>query len=210
MKNLSKIALLLGFIFESFRQRNPDTSLLIPGLILPGLILPGLFVLGSTQSALAQYPSRLTEYQVKAAFIYKFALFVEWPREALPDSSTPVTLGIFGKDPFGAVLEETLANQKIGGRSISILRLTDYQKIRKCQILFISHSETRRWPRIFEHLKTAPILTIGEAEGFAQKGGIINFFNADNKIRFEINHSAAKAHQLQISSKLLRLAKIVE
>jgi len=128
----------------------------------------------------------------------------------MPDSSMPVTLGILGKDPFGAVLEETLANQKIEGRSISILHITDYQQIKKCQILFISQSETRRWPRIFEHLKTVPILTIGEAEGFAQKGGIINFFSEENKIRFEINHAAAKARRLQFSSKLLRLAKIVE
>lgn len=128
----------------------------------------------------------------------------------MPDSSMPVTLGILGKDPFGSVLEETLANQKIEGRNISILHITDYLQIKKCQILFISQSETRRWPRIFEHLKTAPILTIGEAEGFAQKGGIINFFSEENKIRFEINHAAARARRLQISSKLLRLAKIVE
>jgi hypothetical protein len=194
-------SLLTGLILRTFGQRKSGIYTRFALALL--FLLPGI-------SARAQHSPQLSEYHVKAAFLYKFALFVDWPPETFADNSVPYIFGILGTDPFGDLIEETLADKKLNNRPIVIKRYTDYKKIGKCHILFISNSENVRWKPIFQHLETAPILTVGETDGFAAKGGIINFINEDHKIRFEINHATAQAHQLLLSSKLLRLAKIVK
>ncbi|MDX2032042.1 MAG: YfiR family protein, partial [Blastocatellia bacterium] len=135
---------------------------------------------------LSQAPPR-DEYQVKAAFLFNFAKFVEWPGEAFPDGGAPLVIGIVGSDPFGATLDQTVSNKSVNNRQLSIRRLKWGQNLRSCHILFVSSSERRRMGQIVESLKGASVLTVGEMEQFNQQGGIINFLMEENKVGFEIN-----------------------
>lgn len=182
----------------------PSHSLPSHGKELLGFFL---LLLGSLSSpAAAQQPS---EHQVKAAFLYNFPNFVEWPEEALPDSATPLIIGILGEDPFGKAFAP-FAGKTIKGRPVIIRRSTRLQELPLCHVLFICRSEAKNLPQILEYLQRRHVLTIGESEDFAQKGVMINFFLEENKVRFEINVKAAEQAGLKISSKLLRLARLVE
>jgi hypothetical protein len=158
----------------------------------------------------AETPS-LDEYQVKAAFLYNFAKFVEWPAYALPDASTSITLCILGEDPFGITLDQTINGKIINGRQLVIKRLKESYsgKLEDCHILFISLSEARRLRPLLEVLKNASVLTVSEIEWFAKEGGIIHLTLEEGKVRFEVNVAAAERARLKISSRLLRLAKVI-
>ena len=148
------------------------------------------------------------EYKVKAAFLYNFAKFVEWPAAAFADQSAPFTIGILGKNPFGNAFAE-VADKPIKGR---VLRIEQYDELPardSAQVLFISASQKDQLPRILDRLNRASVLTISEVEGFAHKGGIINFILEGNKVRFQINPGAADRAGLHISAKLLKLSRIV-
>jgi hypothetical protein len=155
-------------------------------------------------------PAQATkEYEVKAAFLYNFVQFVEWPSDAFVDAQSPIVIGILGDDPFGASLDEIVRGEKVNNRSLVIQHYQRIEDIKDCQILFICQSENRRLEEIFPALKDRSILTVGDTDGFAKRGGMIRFVTEKNKIRFRINVEAAKAANLTISSKLLRLAEIV-
>ena len=156
--------------------------------------------------AVAPSPS---EYQIKAAFLYNFAKFVEWPAKALLETRTSMTLCILGEDPFGADLEHILDGKTVNGRSIVVKRFSAIRGLEVCHILFISSSERHHLPEILEALGQASMLTVGETERFARLGGIINFTIEDNKVRFEINVDAAERAGLKISSRLLKLGKVI-
>jgi hypothetical protein len=149
------------------------------------------------------------EYQIKAVFLYNFALFVEWPGDAFSNSTEPIVIGVLGKDPFGSYLEEAIAGEKVNNRSLVIARYSKVEEIRQCHILFISKSESPRLDTILMSLNRKPILTVADFEGFAQRGGMIRFTNENKKIRFRINVEATTAAHLTISSKLLRPANII-
>ncbi len=157
--------------------------------------------------------SESSEYLIKAGFIYNFAKLVEWPATAFPQPDSPIVIGILGNDPFGATLDRIVADKKISGRVISVKRVKwgkDFKELKDCNILFVSSSEKEHIDSVVEAMKGLPILTIGDAPGFAKRGGIINFTLEDNKVRFEVNVEAAKHADLTISSRLLTLAKIVQ
>ena len=151
-----------------------------------------------------------SEYQVKAAFLYNFARFVEWPADAFPDARTPILLGILGDDPFGGALEQTVKGKTVNGRELVLRRLTRVEDLKGFHMLFVSSSEARHLPQILESLRGKCVLTVGETEGFAQAGGVINFTLEENKVHFEINLNTAERAHLKISSKLLALAKVVK
>ncbi len=156
--------------------------------------------------ARAQSPG---EYQVKAVFLYNFAKFVEWPADSSANSHAPIVFGIVGEDPFGNLLEQTIKGKTVNGHELAVKRLKHAQEARGCQIVFIGSSERRRLKPILDELKGASVLTVGETEGFARLGGIINFTLEDNRVHFEVNVDAAERARLKISSRLLSLAKIV-
>jgi hypothetical protein len=156
----------------------------------------------------AESPSP-TASQVKAAFLYNFAKFVEWPADVLPESSTEMGLCILGEDPFGADLDDTIQGKSVNGRGIEIKRFRTLHALKGCHVLFISSSEWHRLPKILEDLKGESLLTVGEMTRFAKLGGIINFAMEENKVRFEINIDAAERARLRISSRLLKLAKVI-
>ena len=147
------------------------------------------------------------EYQVKAAFLYNFAKFVDWPGDAFGNTNAPLVIGVIGDDPFGGALDQAINGKTINGRPLVVRRLRWGQDLRSCHIIFISSSERQRLPQIIQSLKGASVLTVGDMGQFNQQGGIINFILEANKVRFEINSSAAGQARLRISSKLLSLAK---
>lgn len=177
--------------------RSPLNLALAVALLAYGLCNP---------CARAQSPS---EHQVKAVFLYNFAKFIDWPSDPSPDSRDPVVIGIVGEDPFGNLLERTVKGKTVDRREIVIKRFKRGQDLRGCHILFVSSSESKHLRAIFESLKGASVLTVGETEGFARLGGVINFTLEDNQVHFEVNVDAAERARLKISSKLLSLAKIV-
>jgi uncharacterized protein DUF4154 len=173
--------------------------------LLSNMVLPG--------RAEGLDTSDSSEYLIKAGFIYNFAKLVEWPTAAFPQPDSPIVIGILGEDPFGATLDRIVADKKINGRGIAVKRLKwgkDQKDLRDCNILFVSLSEKEHVDNVVDAMKWLPVLTIGDASGFAKRGGIINFTLEDNKVRFEVNVEAAKRADLTISSRLLTLARIVQ
>lgn len=154
--------------------------------------------------------SQSKEYQIKATFLFNFAQFVGWPTNAFASADAPFCIGILGDDPFGNFLDGTIQGEKIGGHPLVVQRYHQAGEIQGCQILFVSHSEAGRFQEILAGLKNKNILTIGDTAGFCKDGGIVRFVTEQNKIHFRINPEAAKNANLEVSSKLLRLAEIVK
>jgi len=166
------------------------------------------------------------EYQVKAAFLYNFIKFVDWPKEKMGDANEPITLGIIGRDPFGKVFE-SVKNKKVKGRGFMIKRFKSIEalkisggeykaelsrqieSLRKCHLLFVCSSEKGVLKEIISIVRDHPVVTVGDMKGFLESGGIINFVMENQKVRFEISAAAAKRAKVQIRSQLLRLAKRV-
>ena len=150
------------------------------------------------------------EYAIKAAYLYQFGRYVEWPAQAFADERAPLVIGVLGADPFGNLLEEIARTKRIEGRPIVIRRFTSAADCTFCHILFVCASvDSESKTLILQKVRGNPTLLVGEEPGFAERGGTINFFLDENKIRFEINTEVARRDQLKISSKLLSLAKIV-
>ena len=157
--------------------------------------------------ACLQAQAKTEEYHVKAGFIFHFAQLVDWPASAAggPD----FVLCTLGDDPFQGQLETTLDGKSIGTRPIHILHVKQPQEARGCQVLFISNSEDQRLAKILGDLGTSPVMTVGEANDFIERGGMIRFVLEQDKVRFEINLKAADPAGLKFSSRLLLLAKNV-
>jgi hypothetical protein len=147
-----------------------------------------------------------TEYQIKAAFLFNFAKFVEWPAEAFATTNSPLVIGVLGQNVFGDNLERTISNKTINNRPLLCKEFRSVTEATNCQILFISASEAARFPKIVDALHGTSVLTVSESDQFIEAGGMINFVIEANKIRFQINAEAAKKSGLSISSKLLSLA----
>jgi YfiR/HmsC-like len=154
----------------------------------------------------AQEPPAPSEYQIKAAFLFNFAKFVEWPAEAFAARNSPVVIGVLGDNPFGADLDRTVHGKTVNDHPFAVKELHGIDEGTNCHILFISTSEKKRLPEIFAHLKGVSVLTVGETDGFTETGGMINFVIQGNKIRFQINDTAARNAGLKINSKLITLA----
>jgi hypothetical protein len=149
------------------------------------------------------------EYQVKAAFLYNFARFVEWPALTFKTEKDPLRICVLGQNPFGNALAEAVGGKAVLGRAFVLSDIADTKQVSECQILFIGSSERKRLRSIFAELRTTGILTVGETEGFASQGGIVNFKLDDGRVRLEINTDAAARANLRISAKVLSLAQIV-
>jgi YfiR/HmsC-like len=149
------------------------------------------------------------EYRVKAAFLYHFAQFVEWPQETFKDEGNPLTYCMIGEDPFHGALDASLSGKTISGHALRVRHLRLAQEVQGCQVLFLGDEEKKLLPSVLTILKGNSVLIVGESEHFVQHGGMIGFLVEENKIGFEINMQAAEKAKLKISSKLLALAKHV-
>lgn len=166
----------------------------------------------ATPLAAADAPPPLApfkEYEVKAACLFNFGQFVEWPAAAFAATNSPLGIGVLGADPFGEYLNQIVQNETIKGRKVTIQSSRRVEDLLSCHVLFISKSEKGRLPQILAALGNTSVLTVGEVEGFAERGVMINFYLQGNKVRFEINPTAAQRQGLKISSQLLKLGKIV-
>jgi hypothetical protein len=178
------------------------------GWLAVAWLAAGWFPDGSGALALAEAPP-MKEYAVKAAFLYHFIEFVEWPEAVFPESDGTITIGVLGDDPFGAVLDKAVMDETVRGRKVVVRRFRDVGDVASCHVLFISKSETGKLPVILKHLEDTPVLTVSEVDGFTDRGGVMNFYIEKNKVRFEINQGSASRKGLKISSKLLCLGRIV-
>jgi hypothetical protein len=149
------------------------------------------------------------EYSVKAACLYRFAQFIDWPADSLGNDNAPLIVGVLGQDPFGGAIDQVIAGKTVNGRPLVIRRFQWGEDLRHCHILFISSSEQKRLSQILNSLKGASVLTVGEMDQFGQQGGMIRFILSDGKVTFEINLTAGEQARLRFSSKLLALAKAV-
>ena len=150
-----------------------------------------------------------SEYQVKAAFLFHFAQFVDWPPEAFKDAGAPLTYCTVGEDPFHGALDASMSGKTIDGRPVRVLHFKLGQEVQTCQILFLGAPEKKSLAATLVNLGASPVLTVGESQNFIEQGGMIGFLWEDNKGHFEINLEAAERAKLKISARLLTLAKTV-
>lgn len=190
------MALITKIVSTSARRRSTGLAglgFLVCALLFScGLVFP-------VQSAPA------AEYQIKAVFLFNFAQFVEWPATAFPESHTPLVIGVLGQDPFGAYLDETVRGERVNNHPLTVRRYRRVEEIQTCHVLFISRSEVDRLDQILASLKYRKILTVADVESASGSRVMIRFVTQQNKIRLRINPEAARAANLSISSKLLRL-----
>ena len=151
-----------------------------------------------------------SEYDVKAAYLFKFTKFVEWPVSAFAGPQTSFVIGIVGRDQFGG-LDHILEGKKIGERGLEVRYLGggDGAGMRACQMIFVNASEERRLPEILAAVQGRPVLVVGESEGFASAGGMLGFALRQSRLAVEVNSDAARQARLKISSQLLNIAKVV-
>ncbi len=149
------------------------------------------------------------EYQLKAAFLFNFAKFIDWPATSFAAPQSPFTICILGTDPFGRAMDDALQGKTVDERSVAVERSKDLADTRHCQIIFVSSSERRRVQEILGGLRGTSALVVGETEGFAAAGGAVQFTIEDDRVRFLINTDAAARAGLKVSSKLLSLARVV-
>lgn len=149
------------------------------------------------------------EYRVKAAFLFNFTKFTDWPAAAFTNAAAPLVLGVLGNDPFGPDLDAAVKNETIRGHPVVVRRFPSGDTPTACHLLFVSRSEQHRLPGLLVTLHQRPVLTVSDLDRFCQQGGMINLvIAADGTVRPEINPAAARATGVKISSKLLTLSLV--
>jgi hypothetical protein len=159
--------------------------------------------------AVAAAAQSASEYQVKAAFLFNFAKFVEWPADAFSTADAPLQVCVLGQDPFGGDFEQMIEDKTVSGHRLEIAHPEGVPQARACQVLFIASSEKQKAREILRGLAGVSVLTVGDTPGFAKMGGVINFVLDENRVRFEINVKAAERAHLKLSARLLTVAKLI-
>jgi len=157
-------------------------------------------------SPLSAQQIKANEYQVKATYLYNFGKFVKWPPEVTADKSDSFAVCILGQDPFGTVLDTTLASEKLDGKPVVLRRISQPKDATDCRIVFISSAEDKHLKEILAALDSFGALTVSDMHDFARRGGMIQFTAEGEKIRFEINLGSAESAKLVLSSELLKVA----
>ena len=195
------------------KQGNPLSTIFRKGcpavLSWPRSSRRKTFLLGLCLLAAVAQAQSATEYQVKAAFLFNFAKFVEWPADTFPNPDSALQICVLGQDPFGRDFEQVIVDKAVNGHRIEMVHPDGIPQARACQILFIAASERAHLPSILEGLRGASVLIVGDIPGFAALGGAINFVLDDGRVRFEINLKAAELAHLKLSARLLTVAKVV-
>jgi len=166
-----------------------------------------LIALASSAIAAGGMVEKPSEYEVKAVYLYNFAKFVQWPAGEPSGETDAFTICVLGEDPFGRILDFTLAGETLHGKKTATKRIDSARDARGCRIVFVGGSEARRLPGILEALKGMSILTVSDMEDFAERGGMIQLVMDDDRVRFEVNLTAATSAGLEMSSELLKVAR---
>ena len=167
-----------------------------------------LWTLAGVAILRAQTPP--TEYEVKAAYLYQFGKFVEWPEGTLGRAGDAFAICTLGVDPFGSVLDGTISGRSVQGKQVIARRLASVNDALSCNILFVSSSEQNHLAEILKVVQGRSILTVSDMNNFLPQGGMIQFQIEQNKVRFEINLTAVEHANLKISSQLLKVAKLTK
>lgn len=174
----------------------------------------GLLALLALLSSVAQVAvssdlSASREYQLKAAFVYNFTKFIEWPPQSFPGASDSIVVGVLGDSPFGAQLAQVVKDRRVNGRGIVVKRVDTAAEARSVHLLFVGAMQDGHFDEIEPGLAGSAVVTIGESSSFAGRGRTINFVLEDDKLRFEINMDSAEHAGLRISAQLQKLAKAI-
>jgi hypothetical protein len=148
------------------------------------------------------------EYNIKAAFLFNFTRFINWPAAAFEGATAPFIIGILGDDPFGPTIDATVKGENYQGHPMVVERYKSVKDMKPCHILFVPNQDSLDLQEILKSPTLKNTLTVGERPNFVPTGGIIRLKNENNKVKLQINPAAAKAAELSISSQLLRLAEI--
>lgn len=167
------------------------------------LVLTGCLLVGYPVPAVA---ASYSVQQVQAVFLFNFAQFVKWPPSAFSDANTPLTIGVLGTNSLGGALEEAIRGETVGGRRLAVKYSSRADEVKNCHIVFICRSEAGRVRRILDTLRGLPVLTVSDIPRFCEQGGMINFLVEGGRVKFSINTLPLRKADLQVSSKLLRLA----
>ncbi len=151
----------------------------------------------------------VSEHQVKATFLVRFGKYITYPKEALDNSASIFNLCILGDDPFQGILDVLVKDEMVKNRSIVVNYLRTFEKTSKCQTLFISQSEEKQLVHILAYVKQRPILTVSDMNNFVTRGGMVQFYLLNNKVRFFIDPVTAGEAKLEVSSRLLQVAEVV-
>lgn len=169
--------------------------------------LCGAFTGGAVHADPAE--TLVSETQIKAAFIYNFTKFVEWPSDAFPSKGNPITIGILGETPLAAELVVIVEGRKVNGRSIVVTAVRTPDDVASLQMLFVSAAEDASLGAFAPAIVDGALLTVGESPAFAAANGAIVFVRQNGKLRFEINMTAAEHARLKVSGELQKLAAAV-
>jgi len=150
-----------------------------------------------------------TEYQVKAAYLFNFLKFVDWPDGPPADAHGQWVIGIAGENPFGDELKQIVSGKTVQGHELMVKRFQPDEDLHTCHVLFISASERKRLPSIFATLRGSAVLTVADMDQFLESGGMIQFVMEDKRVRFAVDVGATSRARLKVSSKLLSLARTV-
>jgi hypothetical protein len=170
-------------------------------------VLLALLILHLTAGAHAQ-TARVD--QLKAAFVYNFTKFIEWPSQSFTDVNAAIVIGVLGDSPMAAVLDDLVRDRKVNGHPITVRTIQSAAEAASTHILFVGATESSRWAQVQAAIETRPVVTVGESPSFARSGGTINFVVQDDKLRFEINMTAAERSGVKISAQLQKLAAAVQ
>lgn len=149
------------------------------------------------------------EYELKAAFLFNFAKYVQWPASSTTDASKPFVIGLVGGDPFGSLLDDAMRGQSVNGRPLVVKRFARIEDIVHCDILFVDSSQRGNLQPIFAALRRASVLTVSDMDQFAERGGMISLLTEQSRVRFAMNVEAIERAGLKPGSQLLRLARLV-
>lgn len=173
----------------------------------PWPLLFSLCLVSGTQVSQASEADVSKEYQVKAAFLYSFTKFVEWPPNCFSAKDSPIVIGVFGRNPFGDELEKIVQTRKVNGRGFTVKTISSTADLSGIHLLFVPRGEEGRLVEKATAFVPSPgTLTIGESDQFAAVGGIINFVTDIDKVHFQINREAADRAGVKISAQLMKLA----
>lgn len=148
-----------------------------------------------------------SEYALKSVFLYNFCRFIDWPNSAFTSPNEPLVIGIVGDDPFGSLLNEAVAGESYHGRPIKVEHYRNVRDIKRCQLLFVSGSETPHTEELLNAVAGKNVVTVGENEAFIERGGMIALTTEQNRVRLRINPKTLRGANVDVSSKLLRIAE---
>ena len=172
------------------------------------LVLCAAAIAGAGAGA-AEDPSSL-EQRVKAAFLYQFASYVEWPSQTFAHADTPITISVMGADALAVELKQLVTGRSVGGRPVAVRQVRPGESLAGVHILFIGSAEIGRLAQIAQPPKPRPMLTVTESDGALSQGSMINFIIVDRRVRFEVGLDSAEKNGLRLSSRLLAVAQQVK